>query len=378
MLGLIVREGDTAPGTNAVFGAGNSVFARVGFRAFNFNQQSRLILHGNLAGAGIDDFNDEGIWVEGPGGLTLLAREGEQAPGLPPGVHFGRNAVNAFSEPVLPALSDNGAAFFQARVGGDDVEATGSTTLWTNRNGALELVALGRDLGAIPEGDPAPGVPPGRSFTSFADARINAADRIAFVGAVEGNGETGDVFDFGVWSDRSGALALVVQDGMPVPDQIPGVVFGNPSGISNTYALEGLTDAGQVLFTTRISGLVPPLTRGLFLSEPDGRLHTVLRTGDLVDLAGDGSGPNTVADFRVGGVSRLGETVLKLLFADGTIAIVTARVTTPSTTTTSTTAPPTTTTTTLPTQRSRCTSRKLSVAGKAALAATRCHAKALG
>jgi len=115
------------------------------------------------------------------------------------------------------------------------------------------------------------------------------------------------------------------------------VVFGNPSGISNTYALEGLTDAGQVLFTTRISGLVPPLTRGLFLSEPDGRLHTVLRTRDVVDLAGDGRDVRTVAE----------------------------------------TAPPTTTTTTLPTRRSRYTSKKLSVAGTTALAATNCHTRAV-
>src|SRR5262245_21906287 len=377
-LRLVVRDGDAAPGTTAVFGAGSSRFAPGGLRSFTFNAQSRLMLYGNLTGAGIDDFNDEGIWVEGPGGLALLAREGEQAPGLPPGVHFGRNALHAFEESVPIVLGESGAALFQARVGGEDVNATGASTLWTNRSGNLELVVLARDVGAIPEGDPAPGFPPGTSFTGFTHfARINAANRIAFVGVVEGDG-VGDLFDFGVWSDRSGPLALVVGDGMPVPDLHPGVVFGTPERDGNTYAVVGMTDAGDVLFATSLSGLVPPGTRGLFLSEPDGRLHTVLRTRDVVDLAGDGSDVRSVVDFQVGGVSRLGETVLKLLFADGTIAIVTARVTTPSTTTTSTTAPPTTTTTTtLPTQRSRCTSKKLSVAGTSALAVTKCHAKAV-
>jgi hypothetical protein len=376
-LRLIVREGDAAPGTTAVFGAGNSRFTSTGFTGGTFNAQSRLMLHGNLAGEGIDDFNNEGIWVEGPEGLTLLAREGEQAPGLAPGVKFGRTGFFTFGESVPIVLGAGGAALFQARVGGDDVNATGATTLWTNRNGVLEVVALGRDSGAIPEGDPAPGFPPGTSFTSFANARINAANRIAFVGAVEGNGVSGDLFDFGVWSDRSGPLALVVRDGMPVPDLHPGVVFGNPSKLSNTYALLRLTDAGQVLFATEVSGAIPPRTRGLFLSEPDGQIHTVLRTNDVVDLAGDGSDVRSVVDFLGGDMSRAGEFALKLLFADGTIAIVTARVTTSSTTTTSTTAPPSTTTTTLPTQRSTCTSKKLSVAGKSALAATKCHAKAV-
>ncbi len=227
-------------------------------------------------------------------------------------------------------LGSSGAALFQARVAGADVNATGSDTLWTNRSGALELVALGRDLGAVPAGDPAPGFPPGTSFTGFTQrALINAANRIAFVGVVEGPQTDGDVFDFGVWSDRSGALELVVGDGMPVPDIPPGAVFGVPASNSNKYGLVALTDGGDVLFAAELSGLVPPETRGLFISDRDGDIHTLLRTNAPLDLDGDGSNPNTLVDFLVGGVSRTGETVVKLLFADGTIAIATVRFSAP-------------------------------------------------
>jgi hypothetical protein len=63
-------------------------------------------------------------------------------------------------------------------------------------------------------------------------------------------------------------LALVACDGMPVPDLQPGVVFGTPEREANTYAVLGMTDAGEVLFATEVSGAIPPRTRGLFCRSP--------------------------------------------------------------------------------------------------------------
>jgi hypothetical protein len=68
------------------------------------------MLYGTLAGTGIDDLNDEGLWVEGPGGLERLAREGEQAPGLPAGIKFGSSSgIDVFESPAPTVLGDTGA-----------------------------------------------------------------------------------------------------------------------------------------------------------------------------------------------------------------------------------------------------------------------------
>jgi hypothetical protein len=326
-LQLVVREGARAPGTSAVFGAASSMFAPGALRLFAANAQSRVLLHGNLAGSGISDFNDEGIWVEGEGGLALVARESQQAPGLPTGMRFGRgNGIDTFASPVPITLNGSGAVLFQASVTGANVNATALDTLWTTRTGKLELLVRGRTLGALPEGDRAPGFPAGVSFTGFTNrATLNDLGRVTFVGVVEGRNVNGDLFDFGIWSDRSGALELVAGDGMPVPDS-GGAVFGSPTSSSNTYALVGFTEQNEVFFTTSTSGPGSAVGSGLFLSSPGGgSVRTLLRTGSVVDVSGKGSDLRTVSAFAVGGVSAAGEVAVKLSFTDGTLAVATVR-----------------------------------------------------
>jgi hypothetical protein len=303
------------------------MFAPGALRLFAANAQSRVVLHGNLAGSGISDFNDEGIWVEGASGLALVARESQQAPGLQTGIRFGRgNGIDTFASPIPIALNGSGAVLFQASVTGANVNTTALDTLWTTRSGRLELLVRGRTLGALPEGDPAPGFPSSVSFTGFTNrAILNDLGRVTFVGVVEGSNVNGDLFDFGIWSDRSGSLALVAGDGMPVPDS-PGAVFGSRPSSSNTYALVGFTEQNEVFFTTSISGAGSAMANGLFLASANGgRVHTLLRTGSVVDVSGKGTDLRTVSAFSVGGVSAAGEVAVKLSFADGTLAVATLR-----------------------------------------------------
>jgi len=321
-LALLVREGNRAPGTTLVFGAGSSRFAPGGLREFTTNAQSRVLVHANLSGRGVDDLNDEALYVEGPNGLALLAREGAQAPGQATGIRFGAGVGDAFDEIVPLVLSNAGVALFQARIAGANVNATFADTLWTNRSGAPRLLVRGRSLGSTPKGDPAPGFA-NRTFLGFTNfARINQTSRVAFVGVVEGAPGTTDS-DFGIFSDRAGALALVVGDGTPVGDQ-PGVLFGRTTA-TNSYELLALNDSNHVYFTTAVRGAVPAGTAGLFVSAPSGQVRTVLQTGDAIDLTGDGSDVRTLSTFFVGGVNRDGVIALSLFFSDFTQAIVTVQ-----------------------------------------------------
>ncbi len=82
---LVAREGSHAPGTptDAVFDS---------LSDFTFNNAGQVGFEADLRTGlgGVDDTNDEGIWLDN----TLVAREGSQAPGTRPGIIFGEAILN--------------------------------------------------------------------------------------------------------------------------------------------------------------------------------------------------------------------------------------------------------------------------------------------
>jgi len=75
-----------------VFGEVDFTAIAGAFRSWGTNDALKLAFNGNLKGPGIDALNDEGIWIEQDGALSLLVREGDPAPAVGPGVHFGINS----------------------------------------------------------------------------------------------------------------------------------------------------------------------------------------------------------------------------------------------------------------------------------------------
>src|SRR4051812_4913943 len=96
-LALFVREADHAPGTDAADGFST-------FNSLRLNSQGRIAFQATLAvipGAtdpGLTTLNDSGVWSEGGAGLQLIARENDQAPGVPAGLLF-----DVFSAPAMNA-----------------------------------------------------------------------------------------------------------------------------------------------------------------------------------------------------------------------------------------------------------------------------------
>ena len=78
-LRLVAREGNVAPDT-----AAGVTFGVLTTFDFAMNSAGQVAFHGSLAGPGVAAANDRGIWSEGAGTLHLVAREGMQAPVLPP------------------------------------------------------------------------------------------------------------------------------------------------------------------------------------------------------------------------------------------------------------------------------------------------------
>lgn len=324
-LEALALGGQQAPGVEpgVVFGAGNSTAIEGAFRSWGTNDELRLAFNGNLSGPGIDELNDEGIWIEKDGVLTLLVREGDPSPEIGPGVHFGINSgIDTFGDVVGVEMNGPGGIIFGSRHRGGDIPFT--RAIWTTRSGALELIAYGSIpvTGSAP-GSPAPGMGPDATFSAIPFAELNDANEIALSGFA-----TIDM-DFdnqpqGVWWDRPGTLTLVAKEDDPVPG-LPGIEF---AGFNRTLSFGA---GGHLAFLADLRDIATEDARGvaLVMTDPQGSLHVLIRTGTLFDVSGDGSDLRSVAAILPGLVSALGEISLEVGFVDGSSGLFVARLDSP-------------------------------------------------
>ena len=141
-LGPVVRGGDVAPGTTD-----GAVFADMPFPVLN--DADRIAFRGTLAvGGDVTTSNDSGIWTDAPGALTLVAREGDAAPGTTSGTVFGQFDVNSYTLNVL------GQTAFLGRLTGADITTANDVGIWaTDQNGTPQLIAREGDPLEVGPGD---------------------------------------------------------------------------------------------------------------------------------------------------------------------------------------------------------------------------------
>jgi hypothetical protein len=147
-LQLVAREGGQAPGIVAggnFFGFDPPKFSNGGQTAFIASLAANALL-------GITPANSTGLWSDANGNLQLVARAGDQAPGMPMGAVFdsffgGRSSVGV-------ALNAAGHAAFFTSVTGGGVTSTNNTGLWAqDQNGNLRLVLREGELFEVAPGD---------------------------------------------------------------------------------------------------------------------------------------------------------------------------------------------------------------------------------
>lgn len=180
-LELVIKNTDTVPGIGGVAWAASSMFqppsidstGRVGFRG--------TLLTGT---GGVTSSNNATMWYGGPGGLGLVARTGEQAPGLPSG-----NNQLGFNSQNLP-LSPNGNMWF----GGTTTAPSGYIA--TGTFGGLTKVA--RNGETLPGASAALNLNPA-STSSYTN--INNTGQTAISGSMVGNIS-------GMWVGNSSNLEL--------------------------------------------------------------------------------------------------------------------------------------------------------------------------
>jgi hypothetical protein len=249
----VALSGQQAPGAEP--GSVFSVFDTEEYGGPALNNLGRTAFIATLAhGGGVDGTNDRGIWSEGSGSLALEVRDGEQAPGTPPGA--------AFFFLNDPQFNDAGQVAF---VGTLAVGAGGATNannfgVWITSHDSLLYVARA--------GDAAPGGPPGAVFNGFTNGlTLNESGQLAFQAGVFGGGG-------GIWLLSGGSLEPVVSSGEYAPGTSVGTTFGgiNPPSLS---------DAGRLAFFSNLAiGADPPTYDevGIWSGEP-GSLGLAARRG---------------------------------------------------------------------------------------------------
>jgi hypothetical protein len=264
-LAVVAREGDQAPGL-----AAGLVFGDLSPGSLMINDEGTCVFRAGLTGPGIvdgtNDSNAESLWAGPPGGLALLARSGDPAPGTGPGVRFlfptGQAAINA-----------TGQCAFASLLTGNGVVPGNESGIWTGQPGQLSLVMRG--------GDPAPGAGAGLSFRGAREpVVINRAGQIGFIAGLEGPGLT-HINDLGIWTGTAGELEMVARTGQPAPGTSAGTVF---------FILEApmINAAGGLAFHASLSdgGINSPITgSGLWRWQP-GAVTKVVASGDPAPDAG--------------------------------------------------------------------------------------------
>jgi hypothetical protein len=254
------------------------------------NEQTTFM--GKLTGPGIGDANNQGLWAEQGGTLTLIVREGDRAPGTPEGVTY--NGVGFQDSLGDFAANDTGQIAFSAILDETGVNFF-STGIWTNRSGTVELVARSVDQ--------VPGMPNGTLFGQTGEVLINAAGQIQF-GAAAGSS---------IWLEDSGSFTLIARRG----DQAPEL----PSGIKIRLFPENggagaLNAAGQSAFSAIVDGVGVDATNnlGIWATDRAGNTRLILRKGDLLNVSDD---PLTSDMRTVSGLSFIDDKANADLFGTG-------------------------------------------------------------
>ncbi len=260
---LVVRTGDTTPGMPA----GTTLFAAPLAR---FSRSGEVAFEAFVRSPG--DVFDSGIWGPGPGGVpTLLAREGDPAPGVQAGLTFA--SLGDFT------ISELGQVVFTARLEGPGVDQDNESGVWaTNLAGVLELQIRG--------GDTHPNLPANVFFKSFIQPRFDSEGVLEFLSTLRGAGinSSNDSSKWG--NDGFGELGLLMREG----DQVPilpggtgyaslGLPLTNSSGFSafrvtlagfsvdtsNLFAILGLDRSGTLELLARKGSQAPGAESGVTL-----------------------------------------------------------------------------------------------------------------
>lgn len=290
---IIARAGDPAAGLPA--GALYGEFAE----EVHLNNAGQASFSGRLqlGVGGVDASNDSAFWTQTTSGaVQLVAREGDQPPGLPAGARFGDLSSPFFSYLAFPhALNHAGRASFVAPLqqGHGGVTADNDSALWSQGGGSLALVAR--------KGDHAPGTPADVLFDDWGSfPLLTDAGHLAFVASLRSNEEPlTSSNNLGIWAQRDGGVELVARNGDPAAGVAAGARYQSVfqprfDAQSHIYFGGSLTGAG-----------ITPDNDQAIWSDRGEALQPILRAGEQVPGLPTGVAFDSLGGFSVNAASQV-------------------------------------------------------------------------
>jgi hypothetical protein len=275
---IVGREGTNAPGT------GSNFTGIVNTSNFQINNSDVVALRAQLTGAGVTTANDFGIWTTAPGPLTLVAREGDVAPGTGGAI---------FRTIGLPAQSDNASSdiYFKAELVNDGVTATifNDTAIFGYVGGSLTLIHR--------EGDTTPVLPVGAggpattaTYGQFLlEVTVSENGRLIFSSNINGVPSN---LNSALFTRFLGTTAVIIQEDTPMPDAL-----GVPTAaLISSFVTFGINDTGQIILRAGLRpgvGGVVNSNNEAILTTTGGFFRLLAREGDPTPEGG-----NTFAIFR--------------------------------------------------------------------------------
>lgn len=246
-LAILLREGSPWPGAGAsgeIVDRSNTAANVWPITTVRLNEAGQVLhdLHFVVpSGSATSTTNDRALAIWHAGVDTIVAREGDQAPGMPAGAVFAdSSALSGFAFLTTTGLTNTGAFSFMTTFpsGPGGVTTANDRAFFTGSIGSLAL--------ALREGDPAPatlgaGVLFGEGSVSMV---MNDAGQLAF--AVPLTGAVTSANDSAIMLGTPGNFVVVAREGDAVPG-VPGFTYGpiGPAGLT-------MNGRGHLLFTQQI------------------------------------------------------------------------------------------------------------------------------
>lgn len=295
-LNLLARSGDATPGA-----AGTEIGSPLDISLNDAGQSTMAMRLRDTSGNFFDlATNGGGLWSNAPGGLSLVARNGDASPlgGTYSGVLSDNNT---FSDEPLN-ISDKGMTAFSANL---TPGITDNAIFFGTQEGALTLVRR--------TGQSAPGIA-GATIVELNSPVGNRWNQIAFTGTVSGAGIDASN-DEAMWRGRPTSLRLIAREGDQVPGAPAGIVFGSGNPGGNTSFTKAIVNrSGQVAFKALISGPGGEAGEAILATDIFGRLRLLAISGGDIEVApgdvrivGFDESLSLAGDFRGFGNTESGE-----------------------------------------------------------------------
>ncbi|WP_442484806.1 DUF7453 family protein [Aeoliella sp. SH292] len=212
-LALLAAEGMQAPG--APEGT-----AFVQFYDPQINNAGQVAFVGLVSPQVPGALEPTGVWSQGTGDLSLVALIGQEAPGMPSGTMFANGEDLGFRF--------NHAGQTALLIGLQREGANVRSTIWVEEAGTLELIAE--------VGKPAAGIDSGnyRSIPGGA-LLLNGNGQIAFFSLLDSPPIAISTLDSAAWVSTNGTLSLAARAGTPAPGMASAMVLSYPgiTGFNN-------------------------------------------------------------------------------------------------------------------------------------------------